>query len=134
MKFSTRTTYGIRAMVSLARNQNGKSLPLSQIAQEENISLNYLERIFSILKKSEFVKAEKGAQGGYRLAKKAEDIRLNELLEKLEGDLVVFNCVNYNVRKACDAEANCGAAKVLAQIRIAVDKKLSEISLSDLVA
>ena len=68
MKFSTRTTYGLRAMTYLAREYKKKEpVSLARVAKDEHLSLAYLERLFALLKREGLVKAEKGASGGYIL-------------------------------------------------------------------
>jgi Rrf2 family protein len=80
MKFSTKTTYGLRALIALANNWPNKSLSLNQIAKNENISLKYLEKIFATLKQAKLIKAEKGVAGGYKLAKAPSAISTYEII------------------------------------------------------
>ncbi|MBF7096670.1 RrF2 family transcriptional regulator [Alkalibacter mobilis] len=91
MKISTKGSYGIRAMVDLAVHYTGEHVPLGSIAERQDISANYLEQVFSILRKAGFVKSVKGAQGGYHLGRKAEDITAGMILRTLEGDLSVID-------------------------------------------
>ncbi|MCH3972345.1 MAG: Rrf2 family transcriptional regulator [Oscillospiraceae bacterium] len=88
MKISTKGRYGLRAMLRLVQN-GGKLVSLSAIAQQENLSLNYLESIFSQMKHAQLVRSETGAQGGYRLARPAKEITAYDVLNVLEGDLSV---------------------------------------------
>ena len=86
MKISTKGRYGLRAILALARH--GDSLvSLSNIAQEENLSLNYLESIFSQMKRADLVTGVTGAQGGYRLAQKPSEITAYQVLHVLEGKI-----------------------------------------------
>lgn len=87
MKISTRGKYGLRAMLDLAVHWGPDTVPLSSIAERQNISINYLEQVFSILRKAGLVKSIKGAQGGYFLGKPASQITVGEILRTLEGDL-----------------------------------------------
>jgi Rrf2 family protein len=135
MKFSTRTTYGLRAMAFLAENAGHKDRPVSlaRIADQEKISLSYLERIFSQLKKAGMVKAEKGKAGGYRLAKDADSISLYCLIQSLEGDISPFYCVPKNGKIICGNTNKCRARKVLLVIEKEMAKTLSAIKLSDIL-
>jgi len=74
MKLSTKGRYGLKAMFVLALEQDKGPIPLKLIANRQNISMQYLEQIFSALKKANLVKSVRGAQGGYLLAKNAKDI------------------------------------------------------------
>ena len=89
MKISTRGRYGLRAMIDLALHIGEGRVPLAAIAARQDLSLNYLESIFSALKRAGFVLGMAGAQGGYSLARPAEQISLQSILEALEGDLSI---------------------------------------------
>ena len=83
MKFSTRTLYGLRAVFVLASRFGQGSLPVSQIAKKENLSVAYLEQILNALKKKGIVKSVRGPQGGYVLARKPSEISLETLFYTL---------------------------------------------------
>ena len=87
MKISTRGRYGLRAMIDLALHENEGRVTLAGIAVRQDLSLNYLESIFSALTRAGFVI---GTAGGYSLARPADQISLQSILEALEGDLSVF--------------------------------------------
>lgn len=90
MKLSTRGRYGLRALADLAVHTDGSPVILADIAQRQEISVGYLESIFSMLKKAGLVRSVKGAGGGYLLARPAADIRVGEVLEALEGDMSII--------------------------------------------
>jgi Rrf2 family protein len=133
MKFSTRTTYGLRAMTSLARSFEQGPVSLATIAKNENISLAYLERIFSQLKKAKLVVAEKGASGGYALVQAPETISALEVVEALEGDLRPFRCIGRDGEVTCRAKRFCEVPKVLVKVQTAVVETLERIHLKDLI-
>lgn len=91
MKISTKGRYGLRTMVDLAINSKGTHVSLQSIAERQNISMNYLEQVFSTLRKSGLVKSVKGAQGGYSLTKAPGEILIGEILRALEGELLVID-------------------------------------------
>lgn len=88
MKISTKGRYGLRAILALIRSGE-KQVSLSAIAQEEDLSLNYLESIFSQMKRADLVTGITGAQGGYRLAKDPSEITVYDVLHTLEGNMSV---------------------------------------------
>jgi len=133
MKFSTKSTYGIRAMVNLAKNSKGVSLSLAKIAEEEKISLGYLERLFSKLKKAGLVKSERGVNGGYSLTRRAEDISILDIVKTLEGDISYFRCIDEDGVVSCDSLDVCGAVKVLSRLQKAVNDTLVNFKLSELL-
>ncbi len=89
MKLSTKGRYGLRAMVDLALNAEEGHLALSAIADRQHISMQYLEQVFSILRKAELVRSVKGANGGYTLATHASKITVGSILKALEGNLSI---------------------------------------------
>lgn len=89
MKVSTKGRYGLRAIIDLSLNSNGDYVSLISIAERQNISKNYLEQVFSALRKTGIVKSVKGSQGGYLLDGKTSEIKVGDVLRALEGDLSV---------------------------------------------
>ena len=89
MKISTKGRYGLRALVDLAMYAGKENITLGSIAERQNISIKYLEQVFSQLRKAEIVKSVKGAQGGYALVDKPSDLKVGTILRALEGDLVI---------------------------------------------
>ncbi|MFH1427787.1 MAG: Rrf2 family transcriptional regulator [Patescibacteria group bacterium] len=133
MKFSTRTTYGLRAIIKLAQSQKKGSVSLPTIASKENISLGYLERLFSNLKKAQIIKSVKGASGGYRLAREASKITVFEIIKALEGKMSPFHCLSEDGKIYCAKKCKCPATKVLVEVQTAINKTLKKIKLSDLI-
>ena len=89
MNISTKGRYGLRAMVDIAVHSLGDYIPLKIIAERQAISENYLEQVFSVLRKADLVKSARGSQGGYTLSKEASKITVGEVLRVLEGDLSI---------------------------------------------
>lgn len=89
MKISTKGRYGLRAVMDLCINSNGDYVSLISIAERQNISKNYLEQVFSALRKTGIVKSVKGSQGGYLLNGKTSEVTIGNILRALEGDLSV---------------------------------------------
>jgi len=120
MNISTKGRYGLRAMVDIAVHSFGDYIPLKIIAERQVISENYLEQVFSILRKAKLVKSARGSQGGYTLSKEASKITVGEVLRILEGDLNITGdddgalgldktikvCINTLVWQAVNEEIN----------------------------
>jgi Rrf2 family cysteine metabolism transcriptional repressor len=87
MKISTKGRYGLRALLDLALHAKDESCTLTAIADRQQISVGYLEQIFSTLRKAGIVIGMKGPQGGYVLAQPPVRITVGSILEALEGDL-----------------------------------------------
>lgn len=131
MKLSTRTRYGIRAILELAENDSGKPLQLRVIAKRQELSLKYLEQLMATLKLSGFVRGIRGAKGGYILAKAANEIKLSEVFTCLEGPVITSECVENE--EYCMRASDCVARDVWKQIQDAVKGILESITLQDLV-
>ena len=91
MKLSTKGRYGLRALADLAINSNGSPVSVASIASRQNISGNYLESIFSTLKKAGIIRSTKGVNGGYVLKETAQGTRIGDVLRILEGDLSIID-------------------------------------------
>lgn len=133
MIFSTKTTYGLRAMINLAQAQKADSVSLAKIAKKENISLKYLERLFAYLKKAGLVKANKGAGGGYQLIRSAKQINLFEIIESLEGRLIPFHCLDDQGKVYCNKSCDCGANFIFKKVQQSIKQTLKKIKLSQLI-
>jgi Rrf2 family protein len=133
MIFSTRSTYGLRAMINLAKREKLGSVSLAVIAKEENISLKYLERLFASLKKAGLVKSEIGAGGGYKLAKPAKLINIYDIIIALEGKLNAFHCTGETKKIYCGSQCKCEVNKVLGKVEQAINSTLKDIKLSQLL-
>ena len=86
MKLSKRTRYGLHALIDLVIHAKTEQSALYSIAQSKGISDQYLEQVFSALRRARIVKSVKGAQGGYFLEKDPSDITVSEVVEVLEGN------------------------------------------------
>lgn len=86
MKVSTKSRYGIRALIDLAVNSTSNHVSLVHIATRNQISVHYLEHVFAALKREGIVKSVKGAQGGYVLAESPERITVEKIIRAVDGD------------------------------------------------
>lgn len=131
MKLSTRTRYGIRAILEIAENEGRGPVQIKTIAQRQDISVKYLEQLMAILKSAGFVRSIRGAKGGYMLAKPPNQIKISDVFDSLEGHVTTVECVengNY-----CARAADCVARQVWVQVQQAIQNVLQSITLQDLV-
>ena len=87
MKLSKQTEYGLRAAVQLARRWPREFVQSSGLAHEEGLPNKFLEAILLTLRRGGFLESKVGREGGYRLARAPRDIRVGELVRRLEGRL-----------------------------------------------
>ncbi|HUS73764.1 MAG TPA: Rrf2 family transcriptional regulator [Sedimentisphaerales bacterium] len=131
MKLSTRTRYGIRAILELAENDGKRPLQLRIIAQRQDISIKYLEQLMAILRSAGFVRSIRGAKGGYVLAKLPNQIKLSDVFDCLEGCVTTVECVED--KKYCERADDCVARQVWMQVQEAIKNVLQSITVQDLV-
>lgn len=133
MRISTKGRYGLQALLDLALHSDGTQVPLLSIAQRQNISTNYLEQVFSLLRKAKLVNSVKGAQGGYILADSPAHIRVGTVLRALEGDLKVVDDDLGGVSADKENLEPCIRAAVWDKINASIDSVVDSITLEDLV-
>lgn len=134
MIFSTKSEYGLRALIKLAKHYGQEPYSLAKIAQEEGISLAYLERLFAKLKKDKIVKSAKGASGGYSLTRVPGKISIAEVFISLEGSLAPFHCVDEGIKGACSSNlCGCKTKIVWQKLYQNLTKTLQQITLSSLL-
>lgn len=131
MKLSTRTRYAVRAIIELAQNDSKKPLQLKIIAQRQEISVKYLEQLMAVLRSAGFVRSIRGSKGGYVLAKAPNEIKLNDVMHRLEGTVATVECVEND--DYCSRSADCAARYLWTQVEQAIDRVLGGITLQDLV-
>jgi len=129
MKISTRSRYGVRALVDLAIEESSTPISLKTIAKRQCLTPKYLERLFADLKKAGIVFGYRGATGGYRLARKADDIRLSEVVRVLEKSLVI-DCIHNN--GSCESQETCLTRLIWQEIEDAIFERLDKFSIADL--
>jgi Rrf2 family protein len=112
MLFSTKAEYGVRLMVELGRQAgDGEHVPpvsLGAVAEAETLPLSYLEHLVAKLRDAGLVTSVRGAHGGYRLARPAEEIAMLEVVQALEGPIAPMECFHElrEGRVLCSHEAD----------------------------
>jgi Rrf2 family protein len=130
LKLSTKGRYGVKAMVDLAVNHDGKPVSIKSISQRQNISEYYLEQLFAPLRRAEFIKSVRGAQGGYILNKEARDITVLDIMDVLEGPIEVSDCLDSD---DCDNIDYCATRTVWVKMKHSIDSVLGAITLQNIV-
>lgn len=133
MKFSTKSRYGLRAMIELALHYTEDPISVKTIAEKQGISEAYLERLMSTLARRRLAKSIRGAQGGYLLSRDPAKVKVGEVIRALEGDIVPVDCVNKEDPAECDRFEICVSRIVWGRVQEAVNDTLDSITLQDLV-
>jgi len=131
MKISTKIRYGTRAMLELASHFGEGPIELKEIAKKENISLKYLEQVIIPLRSAGLVKSVRGSKGGYSLAKSPSEIRLNDLVEILEGPINLIECLRDP--KGCQKSSFCVTRDIWKEVSEAIYQIFHSITLEEMV-
>lgn len=132
MKLSTKGRYGLRALIDLAVNCEEDSVSISSIAARQGISEAYLEQLMAKLKKAGLVVSTRGALGGYRIARSAQEISVGDVLRALEGDLSAVQCPGLTA-EGCQGAELCVSKYVWQKINDSIARTVDEIKLDALV-
>ncbi len=131
MKLSTRTRYGIRAILELAEYYGNGPLQLRVIAHDQGVSVKYLEQLMAMLKAAGIIRSVRGSKGGYILAKPPGQVKVSECFQCLEGSIITTECVEDE--SFCERTNDCIARQVWTEVQNAVMGVLESITLQDLV-
>jgi Rrf2 family protein len=121
MRISAKADYAVRAAIELATSPDGRPVKAERIATSQDIPLNFLENILGELRHAGIVRSQRGADGGFRLAKPAERVSIADVMRAVEGPLAT-------VRGGPPEESSYpGAASELPRVWIAVRKSLRQV-------
>ena len=133
MKLTTKGRYAVMAMADLASYQNGKPVSLNDISLRQNISLSYLEQLFSKLKNEKLVKSIRGPSGGYILEKNPKDIKLSNIIFAVDEQVRTLNCKK-DSKKGCNGKTmKCITHNLWEDLEQHINNFFENVSLSDLL-
>ena len=130
MKMTTKGRYAVTAMLDLALHDAKGSVNLADIASRQDISLTYLEQLFSKLKKSGLVASARGPGGGYRLADKPEDISIARIVYAVDEPIDVTRC---HGKQNCQNDVRCLTHDLWMELNLHISGFLNGITLADLL-
>lgn len=131
MKLSTKGKYGLKAIFELSLHVNEGPVPVNVIASKQKIPEQYLEQIFSTLKKSQLITSVRGAQGGYLLNKDPNEITVGNVLTILEGPVALSQCIIDE--GACENANDCSTKLVWEKLKKGIEDVLNSITLQDMI-
>jgi Rrf2 family protein len=129
MKLTTRSRYGARLMLDLARHCDQGPVHLKDVANRENISVKYLEQLVIALKRHGLIVSVQGPKGGHTLARPPEKIIFADIVRALESSTSLVECVDHP--EACDRSKNCPTRDIWQRVRQAMYTELESFSLAD---
>lgn len=131
MKISTKSRYGIRAVLEIALNLSDKKLTRKQISRNQEIPLSYLENILISLKARGIIRTIRGPKGGYELVIDPKDITVFQIVDILEGNTDLVPCLEQS--NTCSRNNICVTRGVWSKLQQVQEDLLSGITIKDLV-
>lgn len=131
MKLSTRSRYGARILVDLARHDSKGPVQIGEISKRQNISVKYLEQLIRPLKQAKLVKSVRGPKGGHLLAENPQNISLGQIVRLFEGQSDLVECVS-NPEK-CRMADDCQVRLAWKDATRVLYEKLDSTTIADLM-
>jgi Rrf2 family protein len=131
MKLSTRSRYGARILIDLARNKKQSPVQIGQISKRQDISVKYLEQLIRPLKKAKLVNSVRGPKGGHLLSEKPENITLGQVVRLFEGQTDLVECVN--LPEKCAMSDDCQVRLAWRDATEVLYQKLDSTTIADLM-
>lgn len=134
MKLSTKSRYGLRALFDMAYHAGTLPVQIKDISRRQAISPRYLEQIFQDLKKAGLLKSRRGPQGGYFLAKRPQEITVQDIVQAAEGEMALVDCTKKgpDKKETCEFDNQCVTQKVWAEASRRLNEYLASVTLRDL--
>jgi Rrf2 family cysteine metabolism transcriptional repressor len=134
MKLSVRGEYALRALLVLGLNYNQPVVRIQTISEQQKIPKRFLEQILNDLRSAGIVQSRRGVAGGYRLARRPEEIPLAVAVRHIEGALAPVSCVSerFYEKCSCPDESRCAIRSVMKEVREAVVKIMERVTVADL--
>ncbi len=132
MKFSTKIRYGIRAMTTIASENSGNGVLQKEIAENQLISIKYLDQIISALKAAELIVNVRGKKSGYILTKDPSEIKMLDIYSAFEGGIYVIDCLNDSVK--CDFQDRCKSLVFWENLNKLIHNYFSTVTLQDVLS
>lgn len=131
MRLTTKGRFAVTAMLDLALNEVDRPVTLAGISERQEISLSYLEQLFSRLRRNGLVKSVRGPGGGYRIAKPLDTISVSDIITAVDEQIDATQCGG---NENCHDERRCMTHDLWASLNVKILEYLSGVSLAQLVA
>ena len=131
MKLSTKSRYGLRAVIEIAKTYGSTPAKRKNVAANQGISDSYLENILIVLKNNRIIETTRGVKGGYVLSKPPREITVLEVVNSLEGPLDLVDCVGSNA--TCAKTDTCATRTIWKELADAWQAILGRMTLQDVI-
>ncbi len=135
MKFSSTEEYGLRCMLQMAKKGLEGTTTIVELSQKEQLTSAYVAKIMGALRKGGLVKSIRGQSGGYQLARPANEINVNDVMQAMSGSFFSKEeyCATTTDHMACVHSMDCAIRSVWTGLELAMSSYLKKCRLSDLV-
>lgn len=130
MQVSRKVDYALRAVIYLSLQKDGRSVPVSEIASHRRIPRKFLEKIIKDLIRADLVHSQRGAHGGYTLARPADRVSFRDVIEAVEGPISINVCVTE--RRDCSVLSSCNMQRIWQEGQRRIVEFFSDTTLADL--
>ena len=132
MQLSSKGRYAVMAMADLAKHSQGEIVPLAAIAARQQLSLSYLEQLFSKLRRADLVESARGPGGGYRLNSDAHGIFISDIMRAVEEPLRMTRC-HLEHTGGCVGDSRCLTHDLWRALGDHISGFLGSVSLGDVL-
>ncbi len=129
MNISAKSKYAVRALVELAQHNEGLPVPIGDIASKRDIPLQFLEQLFSSLRKAGILNSHRGVRGGFSFKRLPEDVSVLDVIEILDGNIAPAACT---IGAACDKAERCAVRDVWTDAKSSLEGVLAGATIADL--
>ena len=133
MKLNTKGRYAVMAMVDLALHCKDRPVALADIAERQEISLSYLEQLFALLRRQELVTSARGPGGGYRLAHRADETRIADIILAVDEPIKTTRCELGSPRGCTGRHTRCLTHDLWEELGHQIHIFLSSVTLADVM-
>lgn len=129
MNISAKSRYAVRALIELAHHDGATPVPIADIASRRDIPLQFLEQLFSTLRKAGILNSHRGVRGGFSFKRLPEDVSILDVVEVLDGNVAPAACTS---GVGCSKADSCVMNEVWADVKSNLEEVLNSSSIADL--
>ncbi|HEY3852974.1 MAG TPA: Rrf2 family transcriptional regulator [Verrucomicrobiae bacterium] len=131
MQITRAGEYGVQGLMHLARHNPGQRIMLDEVSREEHIPKSFLAKIFQHLAKAGLIRSIRGSGGGFALAKSPSDISVLEIIEAVEGKILIQRC--RMDKPDCEHAGGCALCGLFERAQDGIKDVLTRTTLQDLI-
>ncbi|HBT95426.1 MAG TPA: Rrf2 family transcriptional regulator [Coriobacteriia bacterium] len=134
MKPSSKARYSLHLVIDIAQHQGSGPVSLREVSVRQDLSLKYLEQLAKVLAKEGYLNSIRGAQGGYLLARGADEITAGDIMRAAEGGVLDIACITDSGVETCPRQQMCGTSQFWKGLRTAIDSYIDGTTIAALAA